>query len=857
LGALVLAAFAWVLWRAIRRRRAADLVLLAWVLPYLLLLALNEAKFPRYLLPVLPVFCAFGGALLADLGAFRPWRRVALPRWQVAASTALAALVLAGTFVTTLAFSAIYSRPHTQVAASEWIYSHIPRDATISAEYWDHPLPLPLGAGQSPWEYNYQQINFDLYNDVPMCVTKNGSPPPSQYCTPNNQATFTYVAGLVNQTDYIIEATQRLYKSIPDLPWRYPVQQQFYALLFSGQLGYTLVYDGNSFPALGPYTFDDTFMDESFTVYDHPRVLIFKKTRQLSQDELRALFAPAIARPLSATRTPPDQKSLLLPELVDRLPAVADYAWNRTLGSNGVVAVLLWLVAIEVLGLAAAPLAFRLFHWFPDRGWGLSKLLGWLVFAYPIWLAASVRLGRFTLPYELVTLVCGLVLSALAAYRWRRELRAVVRGADTAILVSEGVFLIAAAFFLALRIKDPDLWHTYWGGEKPMELTHLNGILRSVNFPPYDPWYADGIINYYYYGQYLVATLVKLTGIPVDIAFNLALATVAGLIATAGCSVAGALASLALRRRAARLRPVVFGVLGAVLLIGIGNLDGMARLVGKIKDSTAAPFGFNDVVWGGSRTVDGAITEFPFFSLLYADLHAHLIALPFTLLALGLALAIAGGRIADTPPEEWGLWQCVRGLAPRLALLALTLGALACINSWDVPTYLLVTAAALFHAARPSRRNLVEGIVRGLVFALGGALAPGAAAYALYLPFFRHFQALFGSLARTRVPTPPLEYLDHFGLFIGVLLVVIGASIAYNWQERSKLLLATGGLFAVLGAIVGLKATALTLWVQEHTRFFQTAFPSPPPENGLTAAFLAALLVLLVTMWVRAWGDPG
>ncbi|MGN6756873.1 MAG: DUF2298 domain-containing protein, partial [Thermomicrobiales bacterium] len=145
---------------------------------------------------------------------------------------------------------------------------------------------------------------------------------------------------------------------------------------------------------------------------------------------------------------------------------------------------------------------------------------------------------------------------------------------------------------------------------------------------------------------------------------------------------------------------------------------------------------------------------------------------------------------------------------------------------------------------------------RGLVFALGGALATGAAAYALYLPFFRHFQALFGSLARTRVPTPPLEYLDHFGLFIGVLLVVIGASIAYNWQERSKLLLATGGLFAVLGAIVGLKATALTLWVQEHTRFFQTAFPSPP-ENGLTAAFLAALLVLLVTMWVRAWGDPG
>ncbi len=873
LGITALAGFAATIWRAIRRRGAMEIVLLSWVIPYLLLLALNEAKFPRYLLVISPILCAFAAKLLVDLGAFAPRaaaHRAGLngaaharpsPGWRRPAATALASVVLAGTFLTALAFSAIYRQPHTQITASEWIYANIPRDSSISAEYWDRGLPLPLGGGRDSGFYGYKTVTIDFYSDIPACDRSGGKVPPEEFCRPNNAATLEYLMGKIEDTDYLIEATNRIYGSIPHTPWRSPVQQQFFELLFAGRLGYSLVYEGTSYPSLGPLEFNDSFMDESFTVYDHPRVLIFKKEQQLGRDELRALFAPALDRPLTPSRYPRGaaEKPLMLTQLVDRLPAVADYAWNRTIGSNSVAATLLWLLAIEMLGLLALPLTLRIFARFPDGGWGLSKLVGWLFFAYPIWLLASLRLGQFTLLHLLIGLGIGATLSALAAYHWRERYRATLRAARPLILLSEGIFLLAGGFFLSLRARDPDLWHTFYGGEKPMELAHLNAILRSVNFPPYDPWFADGTINYYYYGQYLIATLVKLTGIPVEIAFNLGLATVGGLLGAAAFSVAAALAALALRRRARRGTVAAFGLLGTILFVGIGNLDGAARIIGRLRDGGGPPFVFDNFVWGGSRTIEGAITEFPYFSLLYADLHAHLIALPCTLLAIGIVVALAGGSATPAGPAGQGSGATARDFAPTFALLAVTLGAIACTNSWDVPTYLLVTGAGLFHALdrRDDGRDPMA-IFRRLVLAAVGTLATGAAAYLLYYPFFSNFRALFGQVARTRTPTPLPQYLDHFGLYLAAIMVILFAGFLNALpRRRARPIILGGFVLAVVAAFIGLRSTALTSWAAENSRFFAFSPALPPDANvsTVTPAFLAFFLVLLLTLWILAWGE--
>jgi YYY domain-containing protein len=871
LGITTIAGFAWAVWRTVRRRDPLELVLAAWVVPYLFLLALNEAKFPRYLLPVVPVFCAYGAKLLLDLGAGAFARRgiasmlhdfpKRLPSWRVWGATALAGIILGGTFLMTVAFSAIYHRTNSQVAASEWIYNNVPKDSSLSAEYWDRNLPLSLPGGRDIGYYGYKTVSIDFYSDTPACDRSNGQTPAPNLCTPNNAATLSYLIGKINDTDYLVEATNRIYGSIPKTPWRSPVQQQFFELLFAGRLGYTLVYDGSSFPSLGPFTFDDGFMDESFTVYDHPRVLVFKKERQLSEDELRALFAPALDRPLSPTRYPQGAtvKPLLLSQLVDRLPVAANYVWDRAVTGNGVVATLLWLLTIEILGLVALPLTLALCARFPDRGWGLSKLIGWLLLAYPVWLLASTKLAQFDRTALLVILALGALLALGAVVRWRRQYRITLRGALPGIVLSEGLFLIFGGFFLLLRLHTPDLWHPIWGGEKPMELAHLNGILRSATFPPLDPWFADGTINYYYYGQYLIATLIKLTGIPVEIAFNLGLALVAGLIATAAASVAGAVATLAIGRRQGGRAALVFAALGAIFVIGMGNLDGAARTIGRLRDPNSAPFIFDNFVWGGSRTIDGAITEFPFFSLLYADLHAHVMALPFTILAVGIGIALVGKGLDQTGGGPRAQLLALRDMLPALALLAVTLGALACTNSWDVPTYLLVTGACLFHALRrrADGRDLAA-IARQFVLAAIATGATGGLALLLYAPFFTHFQALVGKVARTRVPTPLGQYLDHFGFYVAIVAVVIVGGFAhYLPRQRARTLMFTGILLTCLGTMIALRVTSLTAWIAAHTRFFGGGFPPPAGTviSDITPAVLTFLLVLLLTLWVVAWGE--
>ncbi|MCA1666017.1 MAG: DUF2298 domain-containing protein, partial [Thermomicrobia bacterium] len=422
------------------------------------------------------------------------------------------------------------------------------------------------------------------------------------------------------------------------------------------------------------------------------------------------------------------------------------------------------------------------------------------------------------------------------------------------MVAAETVTLAGFFLFLAFRLKNPDLWQTYWGGEKPFEMAQLNAILRSAHFPPYDPWFAGGYINYYYFGGYLHAFAMKLTGIAPEVAFNVAVPITMALVWGAAFSTGAAL-WIAVRRNpsavtasqhvalsteafvlSAHSSSIVGGIAGAAAVGLFGNLDAFGQIARSLRDglglhAAMARFDF----WESTRIIPGTINEFPFFSGLWADLHAHVVALPFAILAIAISVAIGTATAPQDDPVTQKLTSARRCLAlpwGALALAGLVLGALYCTNAWDTPTALTLVWLGLLVRFRAVRWRWL----RSVVGATGCALLVGAVAYLCYQPFFAHFQSLYGALARVRQPSPLSAFLVIFGMACLVLVVaLLLMRPARGWFMTMR-------ADARGAAIVCAAACALGAAIATHRFVLVVTLP---------------LLALLAVLWLRMDGQPG
>jgi hypothetical protein len=293
---LPLGIFAWggsalFLWQWWRKRELAlsgvegwrDGFILSWALVYFIVVGGQYAKYLRYLLPLLPFLFLMAGASLKS--------QISDVKFRVLCFTFYVSVLFA--LVYSIAFVGIYSREHPWLQISRWIYANVPANSMIAVEYWDDVLPVPLcvsDATRAPTEYRLQTLPMYDADDM----TK-----------------LDMLVAALGDSDYIVLATQRLSGTIVRLPQRYPISSRYYRLLFSGQLGFEpvasavngIALDGiviadDRFDSVAPPLFfpSDALLlnwgraDESFTVYDHPLPLVFKKTCALSSDALRALL---------------------------------------------------------------------------------------------------------------------------------------------------------------------------------------------------------------------------------------------------------------------------------------------------------------------------------------------------------------------------------------------------------------------------------------------------------------------------------------------------------------------------------------------------------------------------------------
>ncbi len=883
LGVAAWVGWAWAGWR-LRRGLTAVLLPWGWVAFYFAWQGGQFVMTMRYYALLYGLLAIFAAALLLNGKTLLDGTMPKIGRGRVWASAAVATLTL----LWAVAFTRIYTEPHSRVQASRWIYANIPAGTIITSEEWDDPLPLSID-GRSSGIYTGLQTK-PYYEDDPVkyigTVGQNGS--------------SDGLLDELDQAEYLIFSSNRVYDSATRMPARYPALTRYYNALFEGKLGFELAADIHSYPNLfGIDIPTPVWAEEAFSVYDHPRVLIFRKTAAYSRANAEQLITNPTA--WSEVFKLPTVKASKVPTALrlteTQWPVFRDAGtWAERFGGvSAALAWLPWLLLLESMALAMFALLFRLLPDLPDGGFALSKTLGLLAVGYTGWLLASLGGGdgRPLVPWGAgglwaLTATLWLVGGAVA-WRSRVALGVFVRRKRLALLSAEGLFLLVFFGFLLIRALNPDLWHPARGGERPMDLAFLTAVLKSPSFPPYDPWFAGGFINYYYFGFVYTGALALLTGTAPAIAYNLAIPTVAALIAIGAWGVTYNL--LAVRRpgrgglaRGER-RPIVTGLLSAVFVVLLGNLsNGLWLLPGTAdRNDPGMPQECVDALnyasqqicrgrtewafWDSTRIVgtalgDSTITEFPAFTLLYGDLHAHLLALPLTLAALGamVGLVRSGRRLPFR-----------RAALLYTPLLALLVGVLRMTNTWDYPTVLGLSALTL--ALTGWQRYRRTRAVRSLALEwLAACIGLFVLSSAVVWPFTSHFAtdyAGFNAWDGTRTPTGPM--LQIIGLWL-VLLVVAGLVIVRRTTSipRGALVGAAGGLALLIAVLTLLKAPALLLLgllvlagvaLISDLLLRDTATRGVPPFSVRTVLpalwAVAALGITLLTEIVVARGDIG
>jgi YYY domain-containing protein len=629
----------------------------------------------------------------------------------------------------------------------------------------------------------------------------------------DNQLKYDDIVKSLDVGDYLTIASNRFYDTEPRNRARWPLTSLYYDKLFAGELGYELeaVFDETfEFGSLrvsdqhlpfyeSPAWLNELEADEAFHVYDHPATFIFRKTDEYSHARVVAIFSEVsllqiqeitnitesaeMLGVINWTSIDADQipTAFMLPEDSYETQTQGG-TWSERffsdslMNTNQVAGVMIWYLTIFGFGVLAFPLMFSLFPNMADGGYGVSKLVGMLLVAWFAWTVSSLKVPLWSQTGVIVSLGVMTVLSFSVGYRNRVKLGKFLRNHWRRLAWMEVLAFSVFLLMIFVRLTNPDLWHYGKGGEKPMDFAYLNGVLRSTTFPPIDPWFSGGYINYYYFGFVLVGSPALLLGAVPAFAYNLMIPTVFMMTGMGAFSSAFNIVAF-LRGRPVHAKrddniskrrlgnPWVAGVMALLMCIVLGNLDtirvagnglaqlggyqtplgleefliaeyktdnsgleppseirfelinraeqnniidrlryeissslslvsGLARGTASALGGNVLPIGHDRWYWGPSRVLaetkgvgGNAITEMPYFTFLYGDLHAHMVNMPLILLTVMFLF----NELAQVGQDRRGYIE--RFLA--LSLGAMTVGLMQATNTWDWPSMMMFAVIGL------------------------------------------------------------------------------------------------------------------------------------------------------------------
>lgn len=245
------------------------------------------AKWSRFSSPIFPLM-----VLIAFLTLFYLYKLIAKLSPQIIARTITILLVLV-TIIPGIAYISVFAYQDVRFKASEWIYNNMENGAYIlseTANVIDVPITDPRAPINEHASKNFTYISFNFYDlhvnpDMVQELEDHIKKAdyifiPSRRVFANHTCYVPYNETFIKQGTFINYDMDRCEKLEQD----YPQVNAYYDRLFSGELGFTQVAEFTSYPRIELFgiTFwelPDEFAEETWTVFDHPVIRIYKRMK--------------------------------------------------------------------------------------------------------------------------------------------------------------------------------------------------------------------------------------------------------------------------------------------------------------------------------------------------------------------------------------------------------------------------------------------------------------------------------------------------------------------------------------------------------------------------------------------------
>jgi YYY domain-containing protein len=617
-------------------------------------------------------------------------------------------VIVAWAIVISLFTLSIYRSEHVYVTASRWIYENLPQGSILLGVEWDDRLPISLP------EYLNNGDPFPDRNDTTSLGLYDS----------DSEEKVRKLAEKFSRGDFLVLPTQRLQGSVPRLPEEFPQTTNFFRLLFSDNLGYKLIATFKERPRFFSFEVFTDLADESLTVYDHPKVTIFQNFEHLSADEIMRRIYHA-----EEFGVLPDLNAIMSAEKVVNEPL---FSYFHPGSSTIVFQLISWILLIETFTFIGNILAFIFSRSFVIRGIGLGRTLGIAYFTIISFLLAWFQLIKVS-RYPLLSLVVVSILIALKLIHFRCTLIKKIYLAEE-FKRSSLIFYSVFIAFLLLRSLNPEI---YWG-EKPMDFSFLNFFIRNETLPPDDPWAAGHQMHYYYLGTFLISIFHKIGMINPSIGYNFSVAMIAGLLTV----------SLFSLFRILNLSSY-YAVLGALFVALGSNLE---ILYLYLFGGRSINF---DTFWSTARILRSpAINEYPFWTMIFADLHAHFISLPVAVSLITLLI---------------DAFRSHKYFYPQKLIFIIPLWcSLLFFNTWDFITIgLLIGLLMLLLIYKFYKKDLT--FLNNLTFSVAVCLTQFVVFFGVFLAT-KSNHISFGWVNENEGFNSPAALFHHFGVFFLLIL---------------------------------------------------------------------------------------